>query len=214
MNEFEIPSDTIRKWLTGWSLSRKLPLPVAFKSGFKVDVGYDTQVARYVFPEINDDFIQLSQTIKDPWIFLKVCASRNKVVRAVSATWKIQPIGYMMICNSSMQINKSELRDDYKLKYETYDSVHKIQVLNQEGQVASIGHLILVDDLAVYDRISTGTDYKRKGLASCIMNELEKIAISKGIFKNILVATEEGKLFYESLGWNLYCPYTSIVIPE
>jgi hypothetical protein len=45
------------------------------------------------------------------------------------------------------------------------------------------------------------------------MKELEKIALSKGISKNFLVATEEGKPLYESLGWKLYCLYTSIVIP-
>jgi hypothetical protein len=34
-----ISPEIIEKWLTAWSLSRELPLPVTFKSGFKVDVG-------------------------------------------------------------------------------------------------------------------------------------------------------------------------------
>lgn len=46
------------------------------------------------------------------------------------------------------------------------------------------------------------------------MKELEKIALSKGVSKNFLVATEQGKSLYESLGWELYSLYTSIVIPS
>jgi predicted acetyltransferase len=72
----------------------------------------------------------------------------------------------------------------------------------------------LVDDLEIYDRISTTINYRRKGLAAVLMNELEKIALSKGIYKNFLATTEEGKLLYKSLGWELYCLYTSVVIAD
>jgi hypothetical protein len=45
-----------------------------------------------------------------------------------------------------------------------------------------------------------------------LMKELEKIALSKEISRNFLVATKEGKLLYESLGLELSCLYTSVVI--
>jgi len=45
------------------------------------------------------------------------------------------------------------------------------------------------------------------------MHKLEKIALAKGIKQNVLVATEEGKGLYTSLGWDLFSLYTSIVIP-
>ena len=47
-----------------------------------------------------------------------------------------------------------------------------------------------------------------------VMIELDQIALSKGVFKNFLVATEEGRPFYQTLGWELYSLYTSIVIPS
>uniref|UniRef100_A0AAU6WTY8 GNAT family N-acetyltransferase n=1 Tax=Chryseobacterium endophyticum TaxID=1854762 RepID=A0AAU6WTY8_9FLAO len=74
--------------------------------------------------------------------------------------------------------------------------------------------MILVGGLAVYDRIVTHQDHRRKGLATHIIKELESIALSKGISENFLVATELGKLLYESLGWKIYCLYSSLVIPE
>jgi hypothetical protein len=46
------------------------------------------------------------------------------------------------------------------------------------------------------------------------MKQLEQIALSKEVSQNFLVATEEGKSLYESLGWELYSLYTSIVIPS
>jgi GNAT superfamily N-acetyltransferase len=213
MNEFNISSEIIAKWLKAWSMSRKLPLPVIYKSGFKVDVAYEKQITRYVFPELTDDFIQLSQTLKEPWVFLKVCASKSEVSSVVSSNWEIQPQGYMMSCNESMRFSNAILNDEYKIEFENYESIYIVRIDTQVGELASIGHLVVIDNLAVYDRIFTEPNHQRKGLASCIIKELEKIAVSKGIFNNFLVATEEGKLLYESLGWKLYCLYTSIVIP-
>lgn len=212
MNEFGISVELIQRWLKAWSLSRKLPLPVKFKSGFKVDVGYEKQITRYVFPELTNDFLQLSQIIKEPWVFLKVCASQNEVRNVISNDWEVQPQGYMMACNDLMKFSKPILSNEYKLEYEEYDSTYIIRVVTQTGTLASIGHVVIVENLAVYDRISTEPDHRRKGLAKYIMKELEKIAVSKGILNNFLVATEEGKLLYESLGWKVYCLYTSVVI--
>lgn len=76
--ENHISSDIIENWLKAWSVSRELPLPVKFKSGLKVDVGFEKQKTRYVFTELNDDFIQLSKDIDESWIFLKVCAPQAK----------------------------------------------------------------------------------------------------------------------------------------
>ncbi|WP_101472787.1 hypothetical protein [Flavobacterium lindanitolerans] len=50
-----------KKWLTAWSLSRELPLPITFKSGFKVETD-DVKQKKYLFPEHND-FIELSNTV-------------------------------------------------------------------------------------------------------------------------------------------------------
>ncbi|WP_306567153.1 hypothetical protein [Flavobacterium lindanitolerans] len=58
----QISPDILKKWLTAWSLSRELPLPIAFKSGFKVEADDVKQKEKYLFPEHND-FIELSNTV-------------------------------------------------------------------------------------------------------------------------------------------------------
>jgi GNAT superfamily N-acetyltransferase len=208
-----ISSDIVEKWVKAWSISREVPLPVKFKSGLKVDVGFEKQKTRYVFTELNNDFIQLSKDIDEPWVFLKVCSPPSEIKKHISKKWIIQPQGYMMSCFHPMTIADISLHNNYKLEITNNDSTSVIRIVTQKGEVASTGRIIIVDELAVYDRIVTDVNHQRKGLGTFLMKELEKIALSKGASKNFLVATEEGKSLYETLGWKLYSLFTSIVIP-
>lgn len=209
----EISLDIVEKWLKGWSLSRGLPLPCKYKSGFKIDVGDQKQKARYVFTEPNEDFIQLTKLIDEPWVFLKVCASYDDFKDKISEKWEVQPQGYMMSCFHPMNFSNVSLQDNYRVELNQYNSTFVVKIITKNGELASIGRIVFVDDLAIYDRISTENNHRRKGLATFLIKELEKVAISKGISNNFLVATEQGKTLYESLGWELYSLYTSIVIP-
>lgn len=208
-----ISKDIIEKWLKGWALSRELPLPVKYRSGLKVDVGHAKQKERYVFSELNDDFIQLADSIGEPWVFLKVCASPEEIKDRIHPKWEIQPQGYMMSCLHPMEFSIPDLPNEYKLEFDNYNSTFVIRIVTLRGELASIGRVVLVDDIAVYDRISTENNHRRKGLATFLMKKLERIALSRNIFKNFLVATEEGKLLYRPLGWEVYSLYTSVVIP-
>jgi hypothetical protein len=80
-----------------WSLSRELPLPTAFQSGFKVEADDVKQKEKYLFSELNEDFIQLSNTVNEPWIFLKACATPEEIKSPVSEKWTFQPQGYIII---------------------------------------------------------------------------------------------------------------------
>lgn len=208
----KISPDILKKWLTAWSLSRELPLPIAFKSGFKVEVGDTKQKERYVFPELNEDFTELSNTINEPWIFLKTFAYSEEIKSRVSEKWTFQPQGYFMVCSKPMVFPNHNLNTEYRLEFDFYNSTFVVRILTQNNEEVAIGRVVLVDDIAVYDRIITESNHRRKGLATIIIKELEKIAHSKGITKSILVATEDGKQLYESLGWEVHSLYTSIVI--
>lgn len=214
MNELAVSPAIVEKWLKAWSLSRQLPLPAKYKSGFKVDVGYERQRVRYVFPALNEDFVQLSENIQEPWTFLKVCAAPNEITTLIPTNWQFQPQGYMMSCFRPMKVPNLGLSNEYRIELEHHHSTYLVRMVTQWGALASTGRLVIVDDLAVYDRISTEPNHRRKGLATYLIGALEKIAISKGAFNNFLVSTDEGKLLYESLGWELYSLYTSVVIPD
>ncbi|HEX8331142.1 MAG TPA: GNAT family N-acetyltransferase [Segetibacter sp.] len=163
---------------------------------------------------LNEDFFELAKTVVEPWTFLKVCAPPDKLANLLPPRWVIQPQGYMMHCFRPMTNRALPLNSEFKLEWEENGTVHLLKIVDSQGAVAACGRVVLVDDVAVYDRISTEPNYRRKGLASLLMYELERIALVKGVRKNVLVATQEGKGLYTSLGWDLYSLYTSIVIPH
>lgn len=207
-------SEIVENWLKGWSLSRQLPFPAPYKSGFKVVVGYENQKERYVFSCLNEDFYQLAHSIDEPWVYLKVCSAPDQFIKKIPERWVLQPQGYMMTCFHPMKFPEIKLFEGYHVEYAQYNSTFEVKIVTGNGEQASVGYVALIDNLAVYDRIVTEKNHQRKGLASYVLKELEKIALSKGFSNNFLVATEEGKLLYENLGWSMYSLHTSIVIPS
>ncbi|PWN71773.1 N-acetyltransferase [Chryseobacterium phosphatilyticum] len=207
-------AEIVENWLKGWCLSREVPFPVQYKSGFKVFVGDEKQKERYVFPELNEDFFQLAQEIDEPWVYLKVSTSPDQFIENIPEKWELQPQGYLMTCFHPMKFPETSLAEGYHLEFSEYNITFVVKIVAENGEQASIGRVSLIDDVAVYDRIITEIPHQRKGLASFLLKELEKIALSKGFSNNLLVATEEGKFLYETLGWKVYCLHTSIVIPS
>lgn len=187
-------------------------MPVKSGSGFRVEVGWPGQKARYVFPNLTNEFTDLANTIIEPWVFLKVCAPPDAIKNILPSAWVLQPPGFMMTCFTPMSPCKRGLADEYKLEVKNEVPVSIAKVLTINGDTAAIGRLVFVDDFVIYDRIETDAMHRRKGLATIIMKTLENIAVSREKTNGVLVATETGKALYESLGWTLYTPYTSVVI--
>lgn len=209
-----VEHNLIEQWLRAWCLSRRLPLPVPYGSGFKVEVGYRDQQARYVFPAFSAEVIALAETIHEPHIFLKICNAPPNLSALLPGRWVIQPEAAMMACFHRMTGSKPALPAGYVLETEQYPATQVVRIICRESlELAAVGRLVITGDLAVYDRICTAAGHRRKGLATILMRELENLALAQGVSRNLLVATAEGRLLYESMGWNLYCSYSSVVIP-
>ena len=209
-----VSAELIEKWLNGWSVSREVSLPVKYKSGFKVEVGWENQKTRYVFPALNEDLIHLAESIDELWVFLKVCAACSELTEILPDRWTIQPQGYLMMSeNNPYKFENRVLADGYSMETEISDEgIYLIKIKDKNKDLASSGRVACTDGWAIYDRIETSQFHQRKGLGSYLFAELQKIANKKGIENNILVATEEGRLLYESLGWKVVSLYTSVVI--
>jgi len=201
----------VKKSITGWSIAREVALPFEIDEGFCVNVGWPKQVKRYVFPSVTPEFPRLANTIQEPWHFLKVCAEPEVVAGLLPPRWVIQPIGYMMTCDDTTPA-KTLLANGYNLQVE-HGTVSVARILTADGVVAAIGRVVIVDDYAIYDRIETHSNHRRKGLGSAVMAALNEIAINRGVNKGVLVATEQGMSLYGKLGWALYSVYTTAVIP-
>ncbi|MEV4886272.1 GNAT family N-acetyltransferase [Chitinophaga ginsengisegetis] len=203
----------VETWLKGWSAARELPAPDRENGVLFVNVGWPQQAMRYVFPSPTDQLKYLAETIVDPWIFLKVCAKPEIVTGLLPPRWVIQAPAFMMTCNAPMTSPGTALPKGYILDINKEATVPIVRILTPEHAEAAVGRVVFVDGFAIYDRIETHPDHRRKGLGSIVMKTLEALGTARGIKKGILVATIEGKALYEKLGWEVYSPYTTAVIP-
>jgi hypothetical protein len=203
----------VETWLKGWSVARGLPAPVKENGVLFVNVGWPQQVMRYVFPGPTDKFRYLAETIDDPWVFLKVCAKPETVKQLLPSRWVIQAPAFMMTCYDTMTVSRTELPGGYVLNINKNTPVPIVRVLTPDHREAAIGRVVFVNDFAIYDRIETHPGHRRKGLGSIVMKTLEELGINCGIRKGVLVATAEGRALYEKIGWSIYTPYTTAVIP-
>jgi len=87
-----------------------------------------------------------------------------------------------------------------------------VRIVDRDGDEACIGRSVLVEDFAIFDRIKTQPNHRRRGLASAVMNTLQALSGKAGAGQGVLVATEAGRQLYENLAWRLYSPYTTAVI--
>src|SRR3546814_4274376 len=54
-------------WIKGWTTARETAPPVPDHGGFRVDVGWPQQKARYVFAALSPAIGELARAINEPW---------------------------------------------------------------------------------------------------------------------------------------------------
>lgn len=72
---------------------------------------------------------------------------------------------------------------------------HDDVVLAAHGQVA------VVSGEAVFDRIRTEDDYRRRGLGTVVMDALTHWAVAQGATRGLLAASADGQGLYRAMGW-------------
>src|SRR3546814_5025922 len=77
-------------WIKGWTTARETAPPVPDHGGFRVDVGWPQQKARYVFAALSPAIGELARAINEPWIFLKACAPPDAMQAMLPSQWIIQ----------------------------------------------------------------------------------------------------------------------------
>ena len=89
-----------------------------------------------------------------------------------------------------------------------------LSVLDEAGEEAARGKLVLRGRIAIFDQIETEETHRRRGLGSAVMRALGAEAARRGASRGILVATPAGRALYLSLGWETLSDYTSAFRPE
>ncbi|WP_420833425.1 GNAT family N-acetyltransferase [Sphingomonas pollutisoli] len=92
--------------------------------------------------------------------------------------------------------------------------VSQARVFSQEGTIAASGYAAETQGVFIYDRIITEPAHRRRGLGQALMIAL-RATRKQPDSPELLVATEEGRALYSTLGWETISPYStaSIVTP-
>lgn len=204
----------VQAWIAGWALARETGPPVKVNGGWRVDVGWPRQRVRYVFPRSCPELRRLAETIDEPWVFLKACAGPDAIRPLLPPRWTIQPQGFMMTRASLTDEPPRSLPSGYSLETMEHLPVPIATIHSADGELAASGRVAIVRDFAIYDRVETHPNHRRRGLGSAIVRALGSVSQLRGATRGVLVATQEGRALYEALDWQLCSLYTTAVIPD
>ena len=202
--------DLLERWQRGWSLARGLPMPVRESGGLKVEVGYPDQLRRYVFADAGGDLQSCGLAISEPCVHIKAPVDMATLRASLPQHWQMEELRYLMRCDGPMR-GKPDLPPGYAASEETEFGARLVRVLAQDGTTAAIGRVAVCAGSAVFDRIETSDAHRRRGLASCVMLALDRLAAQDGARERLLVATEAGRPLYTHLGWELLSPYSTAI---
>ena len=202
---------TVATWIRGWAASRALGAPVASAQGWRVEVGLPQQRRRHVFAQMNDELRALGRDVREPWVYLKCCATREALAAALPPRWAVQPRSSMMVFDGPPPA-AGPLPAGYLLDIHDDLAGAHVRVLAEDGSLAADGRVVIVDGHAVFDRIGTHADHRRRGLGRALMGALHALAQARDARHGLLVATIAGEALYSSLGWRVHAPYASAVI--
>lgn len=192
-------------------MARGLPWPVRDGQAWRVDVNEPDQKARYVFDHMSDAVIDQARRIQEPLVFIKVFAGERDVAPGFPPGWSFPHPGFFM--RGQAPAAPLSMADGYSLSLHVVrPGVRRAQVMAPDGSPAASGMVSWEDDYAVYNLIKTAPAHQRRGLASAVMTALGEAAQDAAAQQHILMATLQGRLLYESMGWTCRSDYTTAVI--
>ncbi|MBN8847584.1 MULTISPECIES: GNAT family N-acetyltransferase [unclassified Sphingomonas] len=197
-------------WLSARSVCRGLPLPINDRGGFRVDTNLPNETRRWVFPELCEGLGAVGREVTLPRHFIKLCGTPEDLRAALPARWQLQPQSYFMIADDR-DPSPTPLPEGYRLQCDRSGPRMAARVDAPDGTLAASGYAAEAMGVFIYDRIETAPEHRRKGLGRIIMNALKAQRKSTSA-PELLVATEDGRRLYASLGWTILSPYSTAVI--
>lgn len=209
MNNAGVDPQILNQWLSARSIVRGLPLPIPEYGGFRVDTNSDAEAARWVFPKVGDGLQELAHCINQPRYFLKLCGSANQLRAVLPKGWELHAPSYFMQATGNFPVRR--LADGYRIEVKRVGMVSEARIFSEAGMLAAIGYAAETRNVFIYDRIVTEPDHRRKGLGHALMQTLHDARRNANNME-LLVATEDGRALYSTLGWETISPYSTASI--
>lgn len=198
-------------WLAARSRARGLPAPVPDQGGFRVDTGGDTEICRWAFTRPCAGLTALGETLDAPGYFLKLCGRGEDLLAALPPRWRLREPGFCMRGPGAPSL-PAALPAGYALRIDHEAGVSRVVIRAPGGQLAASGSAAEAAGVFVYDRIITEPDYRRKGLGRSVMAALRETRTNRAATE-LLVATDDGRALYSTLGWTVISLFVTAEIP-
>lgn len=176
-----------------------------------MDTNLPNETRRWVFTRSCDGLRDLGREVSLPLHFLKLSGPADDLMAALPPAWQLQTQGYLMISKASTSAARL-LPNGYRLQTERNGPTASAHIMAPDGSLAASGYTAEAMGVFIYDRIVTAPGHQRMGLGTIIMNALKAHRVSS-FAPELLVATEDGRRLYTSLGWAVLSPFSTAVIP-
>ncbi|MFY1690571.1 GNAT family N-acetyltransferase [Plantactinospora sp. WMMB782] len=194
--------ELVMAWGRGWAVSRATPAPVEVPGGFRVDVGLPGHRVRHVLHTYRADTLgRLGADLTAPGSWIKVTGDPAGFRAALPAGWTIDIPGYLMTVPFRAEPVESPPGYTVRVDTEPGSGALVATVRNEAGERAATGRLAPAGEFGVVDQVETAPVHRRRGLGSVVLRTLAGRAAARGLRTGILVATDDGRALYRSLGW-------------
>ncbi|MFJ8164217.1 GNAT family N-acetyltransferase [Streptomyces sp. NPDC096136] len=207
----KIESELIRRWVNGWTVARSLP--EAEPAGSAGDglrsqceqPGREVEVFALRADEEPESLARLAVAVaiarQTTW--LTVPTRRPAAVEAALGAAGLELLHrseWLMTTDLSKHPQHAPAAP-YEREVHTDGAVTVVSLHDSSGEVAARGTIAVVGADAIADRIETNTAHRRRGLGRAMMSALAEAAAAHGARTGLLIASEEGRHLYSSLGW-------------
>jgi len=176
-----------------------------------VDTNLPAERRRWVFAQRCGGLRALGREVSQPQHFLKLCGAADDLLADLPPAWVLQPQGYFMIAQAPKAASRP-LPDGYRLQIDRDGPTTAVRIVAEDDALAASGYAVEAMGVFIYDRIVTDLGHQRKGLGNIVMHTLKGHRVSTAA-PELLVATEEGRALYETLGWSVLSPFSTAAIP-
>jgi GNAT superfamily N-acetyltransferase len=207
--------DLVGEWVRGWTVSRSTPAPVAVPGGWRVDVGLPGHRRRYVLHGYDPSAVQrLIRRDNPPGTWIKVATDPARMHGDLPDGWTPSDTGHLMTTTYGSTDAIVGPPSPYTISDEISGRVVTVVVVDPAGQVAASARLAVAGTVGVVDQVETAPEHRRRGLGSAVMRHLAGRAVHCGVRTGILVATDDGRHLYRTLGWTTATPIAVAYLPE
>ncbi|MCC9195567.1 GNAT family N-acetyltransferase [Arthrobacter sp. zg-Y820] len=197
--------DLLETWVTGWAQARgyQTRREGRFLSAFLHDRTNDWEY--FALEPSHDEFAALASSArKSPGrLFTIVTSSMNEIHGAAlvhGLSVRSADEVFMFLEMAGQDIEDPVPLDGFETETVRGQKLGTV-IVTADGEPAARGSVAVVDDLAVYDRIITEPQFRRRGLGSYVMRALTAVALEHDVDAGLLVTTPEGLELYRYLGW-------------